>query len=121
MPLATNEFNVGVSPRSRKSARKPSSDISNVVGAKVEVPLDQSFGRLGWRPHRRIYVPYGQEKYEKQDEHYTKGDDPRFVRDGQASVFQHLMPPLFIIRLTGSVSIYVMKIIRSRHQVAEVH
>jgi len=50
MPLATNEFNVGVSPRSRKSARKPSSDISNVVGAKVEVPLDQSFGGLGWRP-----------------------------------------------------------------------
>ncbi len=69
---------------------------------------------------RRIFVSYGQEKYKKQGEHYTKGDDPRFVRDGKASVFQHLMPPLFIIRLAGSVSIYVTKIIRSRHQVAEV-
>lgn len=43
IPLATKEFNVGVSPRRRKSARKPSSDINSVVGAKTEVPLDRSF------------------------------------------------------------------------------
>jgi hypothetical protein len=33
---------VGVIPRCRKSARKPSSDIRIVVGAKRAVPLERS-------------------------------------------------------------------------------
>jgi hypothetical protein len=39
-PSATNWLSVGVMPRRRKSARKPSREIRMVVGAKVEVPLD---------------------------------------------------------------------------------
>lgn len=39
-PLRMNEFRVGVSPRLRKSARKPSSEIKIVVGANVCVPLE---------------------------------------------------------------------------------
>lgn len=35
-----NLFSVGVSPRYRKSARKPSKEIKIVVGANSEVPLD---------------------------------------------------------------------------------
>jgi hypothetical protein len=40
IPFSMNLFKVGVSPRYKKSARKPSSDISIVVGAKSDVPLD---------------------------------------------------------------------------------
>lgn len=40
MPSATNWLSVGVRLRYRKSARKPSSDISIVVGAKREVPFE---------------------------------------------------------------------------------
>lgn len=39
-PSLINLLKVGVSPRCRKSARKPSSDIRIVVGAKRDVPLD---------------------------------------------------------------------------------
>lgn len=40
MPSATNWLSVGVRLRYRKSARKPSSEISIVVGAKREVPFE---------------------------------------------------------------------------------
>lgn len=40
IPFSINLFKVGVRPRYKKSARKPSSDMSIVVGAKSEVPLD---------------------------------------------------------------------------------
>jgi hypothetical protein len=40
MPSCTNWLSVGVRFRYRKSARKPSSDISIVVGAKREVPFE---------------------------------------------------------------------------------
>lgn len=36
-----NWFKVGVTPRVRKSARKPSRDMRIVVGAKVDVPLER--------------------------------------------------------------------------------
>lgn len=39
-PSAMNWFRVGVMPRWRKSARKPSSEMRMVVGANVEDPLD---------------------------------------------------------------------------------
>lgn len=41
-PSAMNEFRVGVRPRLRKSARKPSSEMRIVVGAKEDDPLDNS-------------------------------------------------------------------------------
>jgi hypothetical protein len=59
-PLATKEFNAGVRPRSRKSARKPSSEIKIVVGAKRAVPLES---RGGWcarearKPLEALYAP----------------------------------------------------------------
>ena len=42
MPSATNWFSVGVRLRYRKSARKPSSEMSIVVGAKREVPFEMA-------------------------------------------------------------------------------
>ncbi len=42
MPSAMNEFRVGVRPRFKKSARKPSRDIKIVVGAKVNVPFESN-------------------------------------------------------------------------------
>lgn len=40
-PSVMNLLRVGVRPRSRKSARKPSKEIKIVVGAKSEDPLDE--------------------------------------------------------------------------------
>ena len=40
-PLAINLLRVGVRSRLRKSARKPSSEIRTVVGAKSDDPLDR--------------------------------------------------------------------------------
>ena len=40
-PSAMNEFNVGVIPRRRKSARKPSREIRMVVGANSADPFDR--------------------------------------------------------------------------------
>ena len=40
IPSCTNWLSVGVSLRYRKSARKPSSDINMVVGAKRDVPFE---------------------------------------------------------------------------------
>jgi hypothetical protein len=59
-PLATRELSAGVRPRSRKSARKPSSEITIVVGAKSAVPF-QSRG-IGWarearKPLEALYAP----------------------------------------------------------------
>lgn len=42
VPSPIKELRVGVSPRVRKSARKPSRDIMMVVGPKSEVPFDSS-------------------------------------------------------------------------------
>ena len=42
MPLLMNEFRVGVMPRERKSARKPSNDIRIVVGRKANVLFERS-------------------------------------------------------------------------------
>ena len=38
------EFSVGVRPRRRKSARKPSNEMRMVVGAKIMVPLEREAG-----------------------------------------------------------------------------
>ena len=38
-PLLMKESRVGVRPRVRKSARKPSKEIKSVVGAKLDVLL----------------------------------------------------------------------------------
>lgn len=40
-PSAMNEFNVGVIPRRRKSARKPSNEMRIVVGANSADPFDR--------------------------------------------------------------------------------
>lgn len=39
-PCSMKVLRVGVRPRCKKSARKPSRDISIVVGAKAEVPFE---------------------------------------------------------------------------------
>ena len=36
-----NWFKIGVTPRVRKSARKPSREMRIVVGAKVDVPFER--------------------------------------------------------------------------------
>ena len=41
MPSAIKELSVGVRPRFRKSARKPSSEIKIVVGRKFDDPFDR--------------------------------------------------------------------------------
>ena len=59
-PLATRELSAGVRPRSRKSARKPSSEITIVVGAKRAVPLESRGGRCARvvrKPLEALYAP----------------------------------------------------------------
>jgi hypothetical protein len=48
IPVSINLFNVGVSPRYKKSARNPSRDMTIVVGAKREVPFDISVAADGF-------------------------------------------------------------------------
>lgn len=55
-----SEFSAGVRPRSRKSARKPSSEIMIVVGAKRAVPLESKRGgcaREARNPLEALYAP----------------------------------------------------------------
>ena len=55
-PARMKAESVGVSSRWRKSARKPSREISRVVGAKREVPLLIVFGELVAELERRVPV-----------------------------------------------------------------
>lgn len=41
-PSSMKVLRVGVMPRCKKSARKPSREMSIVVGAKVDVPFESS-------------------------------------------------------------------------------
>ena len=43
------EFSVGVRPRWRKSARKPSKEMSIVVGRNVDVPFDNAEREIDFR------------------------------------------------------------------------
>jgi hypothetical protein len=59
-PLAMRELSAGVRPRSRKSARKPSSEITIVVGAKIALPFESR--GIGWmrearKPLEALYAP----------------------------------------------------------------
>lgn len=58
--MATSEFSAGVRPRSRKSARNPSSEIRIVVGPKSAVPFDSSVWDLACaalKPVDALYAP----------------------------------------------------------------
>jgi len=49
MPSRIKAFSVGVRPRWRKSARKPSKEMSIVVGRNVVVPFDSAERAIGFR------------------------------------------------------------------------
>ena len=57
-PERMNAESVGVRSRWRKSARKPSSEMSRVVGAKREVPLLSVWGRYVDAVGRRTAVAW---------------------------------------------------------------
>lgn len=66
-PCCMKDFNVGVRPRCRKSARKPSRLIRIVVGAKSCVPLDKVLAAyvdfdLAVVKRVALYAPYAKAK-----------------------------------------------------------
>lgn len=56
-PSAMNWFKVGVMPRVRKSARKPSREMRIVVGAKVDVPFERRARCAGRELRVTLYAP----------------------------------------------------------------
>lgn len=52
-----NWFKVGVMPRVRKSARKPSREMRIVVGAKVDVPFERRDRCAGRELRVTLYAP----------------------------------------------------------------